>query len=145
MTTFTLTVTGDTPSVTVNDVEYVPALKADGKLTVTVPALTPLVGETLIQEAAGGAIDHFSAPFPSFRMLTVCEGTVVPGLAWRLIEVGETESVVAAETDHPRISAVATTVNNRTAKGRIPIGTPAQAPVNYSRTGAAVNRSTVWV
>jgi hypothetical protein len=46
MTTFTLTVTADTPSVTVNDVEYVPALKADGKLTVTVALLTPLVGET---------------------------------------------------------------------------------------------------
>jgi hypothetical protein len=60
MVTFTLTMTGDRPPVTVNDVEYVPALKADGKLTVTVPLWIPLVGETLIHDTGGGAIDHLS-------------------------------------------------------------------------------------
>jgi len=91
--TFTLTVTVDLALVTAKDVEYVPALKADGKLTVTVPLWTPLVGETVIHDAVGAAIDHLRDPFPSIRMLTLCEGRIVPALPWTLIAVGETESV----------------------------------------------------
>jgi hypothetical protein len=122
--TFTLTVTTDVPLATVNDVEYVPALKADGKLTVTVSLLVPLVGETFTHDTGGGAIDHLSDPFPPFEMLTVCEGTIVPAVPWTLIAVGDTERLPWAETEAGRISAAATSVNNRTAKGRISIGTP---------------------
>ena len=46
---------------TVNDAEYVPAGKFDAKLTVTLSCCTPLVGETLSQDAVGGPIDHFIA------------------------------------------------------------------------------------
>jgi hypothetical protein len=130
MVTFTLTVTVDRPSVTVNDVEYVPALKADGKLTVTVSRWTPLVGETCIHDTAGGAIDHLSDPFPSFRMLMVCEGRIVPGFPWTLIAVGETERAVWAETEEARISAATTTVKKRTVKTRISIGHSRNVSVN---------------
>src|SRR4029434_202572 len=87
MVTFTLTVTFDRPSVTVNDVEYVPALKVDGKLTVTVSRWTPLVGETLTHDTAGGVIDHLNDPFPLFEMSKVWEGNRSEerrvGTAWR--------------------------------------------------------------
>ena len=80
MVTFTLTVTVDRLSVTANDVEYVPELNVDGKLTVTVAFCVPLVGDTLTQDTAGGEIDHLSDPFPLFEMLTVCEGSIVPAV-----------------------------------------------------------------
>jgi hypothetical protein len=95
----------------------------DGKLTVTLPRWTPLVGETLTHDTDGGAIDHLSDPFPLFEMSKVWDGKVVPALPCTLIVVGDTESVWA-NTDAGRMSAAATTVNNRTTKGRVSIGTP---------------------
>jgi len=95
----------------------------DGKLTVTLPRWTPLVGETLTHDTAGAAIDHLSDPFPLFEMSTVWDGKVVPAVPCTLIVVGDTESTWA-DTEAGSISAAATTVNNRTAKGRISIGPP---------------------
>ena len=63
---------------TLNDAEYVPAAKVDAKLTVTLAGCTPLVGETLSQDAVGVEIDHFSEPLPLLLMFTVCEGKGTP-------------------------------------------------------------------
>ena len=53
---------------TVNDAEYVPAAKVDAKLTVTSLGCTPVVGETLSQDAVGVEIDHFNEPLPVLAM-----------------------------------------------------------------------------
>jgi len=95
----------------------------DGKLTVILPRWTPLVGETLTHDTAGGATDHLSDPFPPFEMSNVWDGKVVPALPCTLIVVGETESCWA-DSEGGSISAAATTVSNRMAKRRISIGTP---------------------
>lgn len=96
----------------------------DGKLTVILPRWTPLVGETLTHDTAGGAIDHLSDPFPPFEISKVCDGKVVPALPCTLMVEGDTESCVWADNDAGTISTAATKLKNRAAERRISISTP---------------------
>ena len=91
-----------------NDAAYVPAAKVDAKLTVTLLGCTPLVGETLSQDAVGVEIDHFSEPLPELLMFTVCEGTEAPTFACALMDVGETESCPCADACAEKLRRVRT-------------------------------------
>jgi len=83
-----------------------PAAKVDAKLTVTLLGCTPLVGETLSQDAVGVEIDHFSEPLLLLPMFTVCEGTEAPTSACTVMDVGETESCPCADACVEKITRV---------------------------------------
>src|SRR5579872_4588508 len=107
MVASTVTVTADVVVRTSYEAAYVPGVaKADGKLMVTVPWFTPVVGETASQLAVGVEIDHFKAPLPvpALLIFTTWDGTLVPAYATRLSEVGVTASTACADADHGMMS-----------------------------------------
>ena len=78
---FTLTITGELELAVTVKAGYVPdaaGMKDVPKVTVTVPPLVPLVGETVTQPA-GCTTDHLSDPLPDLLIVTVWEDTVWPG------------------------------------------------------------------
>ena len=123
MVTSTDTVAAEESSVlTVNDAECAPAGNPDAKLTVTLSSCTPLVGETTSQDAVGGSIHHFIARLPSLLMSSVCDGGVVPSLAWTLIVAGVMVSTAWADADRGTIRAATKAITIRPVLKRIFIG-----------------------
>ena len=61
------------------EVDCTPADKPDvEKVKVSVPLFTPLVGDTVSHDAAGGTMDHLRARLPALLMRTVLLATFVP-------------------------------------------------------------------
>jgi hypothetical protein len=65
---------------TVNEAAYDPAASEAASDTVRVPLFVPFRGDTDNQEAVGVLTDHFRAPLPALRMVTVWDGSVVPAV-----------------------------------------------------------------
>jgi hypothetical protein len=135
MVTVAVTVALMPLALTTNDAEYGVEEAAKfcvAKLTVSDPLFVPDFGETLSQAAVGIETDHFRAPLPELRIVTVWDGIADPAVAETLSVVGLTERPAAADAARGIISVLARKTHNRTATPRVFIGTPSLSMVRPS-------------
>src|SRR5678809_517315 len=125
MVNCTLTVAGDpcAPALwTTNEVGYCPGGSVDVlKVNVSVPVLTPVVGDTVSQVGqppVGAITDHLRAALPAFLTCTVCDDALVPWGAWAVTEVGVTESTCCASATPGTSSAAKQSRRNLAARNR---------------------------